>query len=283
MMRRDMEKNAQRLAALNRKAVKWTAAAAAVTVAFSMTGCSLFTPSASDQPVNEAKAADTKTEEDTLTKAVYNLAGVASDQKAEIEKEETVYGMLHADGSVDHIIVNNWLKNFQHADSLTVDSDLEDITNVNGEETFTENNGDNTITWAANGNDIYYQGSTGKELPVSMKVLYYIDGKEIKPEELKGRSGKVKIRYEYRNLTENTVTVDGKNEKVCTPFLVVTGMVLPTDTFSNIEVKNAQIISDGSNQIVAGYALQGCKRAWDSVMRIWRISVMIWKFRIILK
>lgn len=258
MIKRDMEKNAKRLSA------KWMAVMTSLAVSASMTGCSLFVSNDAKQSdsssVKEIKTRDVKEEQETLTKAVYSLAGVSSKGDAKTEKEETVYGMLHADGTVDHIIVNNWLKNFKQEDSLTVNSDLKDITNVNGKETFTEQT-DGTITWAANGNDIYYQGNTEKELPVSMKVTYYLDDKEVKPEELKGKSGSVKIRYEYENLTKNTITVDGKNEIVCTPFLVVTGMILPTDTFSNIEAENAQIISDGSNQIVVSYALPGLQKS----------------------
>lgn len=257
-MRREMEKNAQRLAVLNRKSVKWTAVMAALAVSVCMTGYGVEkTQKIEGTEIAEAAA---KEEEKTLKKAVYAMAGISSEEDFKTEKEETVYGFLNADGSVDHLLVSNWLKNFEKADSLTVNSDLTDITNVNGKETFTQGS-DGTITWAAQGNDIYYQGNTDKELPVSVKVTYYLDDKEIKPEELKGKSGKVRIRYEYQNLTGNTVTVDGKKEEVCTPFLAVTGMILPTDTFFNIKADNAEVISDGSSQIVVGCAFPGLQKS----------------------
>lgn len=258
-MKRNMEKNAQRLALLNRKSVKWTAAVTAFAVSACMTGH--MAGDVDTKKADTVKAVSASAEkEEILRKAVYEAAGVASAEDSKAEKEETVYGILNADGSVDHLIVSNWLKNFQNADSLTVSSGLSDITNVNGKETFTEG-ADGTITWAANGNDIYYQGNTTKELPVSMNVTYYLDDKEIQPEDLKGKSGKVRIRYQYKNLTENTVTVDGKNEKVCTPFAVITGMILPTDTFSNISTEHAEVVSDGSNQIVVGCAFPGIQKS----------------------
>ena len=111
---------------------------------------------------------------------------------AEPEKEETVYVKAGADGSTDKIIVSNWLKNGDGAQEIKDESELSGIKNVKGDETFTQNGKD--ITWQAEGNDIYYQGETTKTLPVGVKVTYYLDGKEISPEELAGRSGKVRIR-----------------------------------------------------------------------------------------
>lgn len=265
-MIRDMEKNAKRLAFLNKKTMTWTAAVTALAVSVSMTG---YYAGKEKEP-GDAKLvqAASAEQEKTLKRAVYAAAGISPEETSEggeskeasgAEKEETVYGFLHADGSVDHLLVSNWLKNFQKEDSLTVGSELTDVTNVNGKESFSEQDG--KITWDAQGKDIYYQGNTQKELPVSMKVTYYLDDKEVKPEDLKGKSGKVRIRYEYENLTEQTVTVDGKNEKVCTPFAVITGMILPTDTFSNIKTEHAEIISDGSSQIVVGCAFPGLQKS----------------------
>lgn len=264
IMIRDMEKNAKRLAFLNKKTMTWTAAVTALAVSVSMT---CYAGKTKDQEEAELVQAASVEQEKTLRRAVYAAAGISPEETSKkdgkeaskAEKEETVYGFLHADGSVDHLLVSNWLKNFQKEDSLTVGSELTDVTNVNGKESFSEKDG--AITWDAQGKDIYYQGNTEKELPVSMKVTYYLDDKEVKPEDLKGKSGKVRIRYEYENLTQQTITVDGKNEKVCTPFAVITGMILPTDTFSNIRTEHAEIISDGSSQIVVGCAFPGLQKS----------------------
>ncbi len=257
-MKQSMKKNRERLSSLSKMQVKWTAGVTALAVSIGMTGCSAKDIQNIPAVSEKASVVSEKTEEKSLKNAVYSAAKVSED--GENEKEETVYGMMNADGSVNHIIVENWVKNFGKQDSLTVNTDgLNDIVNVNGGETFTEGQG--TLTWAAEGNDIYYEGTTQKELPVSMKVTYYLDDKEVKPEELKGKSGRVRIRYEYENLTETTITVDGKNEKVSTPFAVVTGLILPTDTFSNVKAENAEIVSDGSSQIVVGCAFPGLQKS----------------------
>ena len=123
-----------------------------------------------------------------------------------------------------------------------------------------KDNGDGTITWAANGSDIYYQGKSNEELPVDVKVTYKLDGEEIEPSELAGKSGKVTIRFDYTNNTKKTVTVDSKNTEVISPFVMLSGMILPVDKFSNVQVENGKVISEGSNQIVVGYAVPGFKQ-----------------------
>lgn len=172
------------------------------------------------------------------------------------EKEQTVYVNADEKGNTENIIVSNWLKNAAGETALTDTTALQDIQNVKGDETYTVNS-DGTITWAAGGSDIYYQGTTDSQLPVSAKLTYYLNGKEISPSELAGKSGKVKIRIDYENHAQQTMNVNGKQEVISTPFLMVTGMILPTATFSNVEVTNGKIISEGKNQIVIGVGLPG--------------------------
>lgn len=163
------------------------------------------------------------------------------------EKEETVYVKTDANGVPNEVIVSDWLKNTDGASSITDSSDLEGIENVKGEETFSQDG--EKLVWNADGSDIYYQGTTTKELPVSVKAVYYLDGQEISPQELAGKSGHVKICYTYENLS--------KKGDVYTPFLMVTGMILPTEGFKNTEVKNGKLISDGEKEIVIGIGLPG--------------------------
>ena len=131
--------------------------------------------------------------------------------------------------------------------------------NVKGDESFTEGTG-GSLTWQADGKDIYYQGTTEKELPVDMKITYTLDGKEISPEELAGKSGRVTIRMDYANKEKRQGTIDGKTEEVYVPFTAISGMIL-SDKFSNVEVKNGKLVSDGKNQIVAGVAMPGLKES----------------------
>lgn len=169
------------------------------------------------------------------------------------QKDQTVYVNTDELGNVEKVIVSNWLKTNGKKGQLKDHSELENIFNVKGEETFKKDK-DGSLIWNADGNDIYYQGESEKELPVSVKMTYFLDGKKIEPSKLAGKSGKVKIRINYENIS------DTKKEEY-TPFLMVTGMILPSDTFSNIEVKNGRVISDGKNEIVVGFGFPGLKEA----------------------
>lgn len=180
----------------------------------------------------------------------------------DVYKEETVYVNADATGNSDEVTVSDWLKNSGSVSgNLTDESILKEIKNVKGDETFTEN-GDQ-LTWNTAGEDIYYQGTTDKELPVSVKLTYFLDGKEVKPDELKGKSGHLKIQVQYTNNEKKTVTVDGKEEEVYTPFIMMTGMILPNETFSNVTINNGKVISDGSRNIVVGFGMPGLKDSLD--------------------
>ena len=139
-----------------------------------------------------------------------SAAQQAAELQQKISKDETVYVLTGADGSVKKIIVSDWLKNELGSASVADKSDLSDIENVKGDESYTIN-GDNMTVWDAQGNDIYYQGNIQKELPVGLSVRYYLDGKSVSPEELKGKSGKVTIRFDYENRQYETVQINGVN------------------------------------------------------------------------
>lgn len=172
------------------------------------------------------------------------------------DKDESVYLISDANGNVNKTIVVDHLKNKDKKDTLEDASNLSDIENVKGKEKFTQS-GDK-LTWQAGGKDIYYQGTATEEPPVTQKVTYYLDGKEISPEDLAGKSGKVKIRFDYTNTTSYTETVNGEKQTVSVPFAAVTGLVLG-DGFENIEVTNGKAEVSDSSSVVLGYALLGLK------------------------
>lgn len=190
-----------------------------------------------------------------------NGTAAAQANASGMEKEETVYVLSKADGSVNQIIVSDHLKNPEGAASIPDSSSLSDIENVKGEETFTAQGG--KMVWAANGGDIYYQGTSDKELPLDVHVKYTLDGREIAPEELAGKSGKVTMRFDYVNKQKETVQVDGKQMEVSVPFVVMTGLVLEGDHFKNVTVENGKVLDDGDRYIVTGMALPGWKESLE--------------------
>ncbi len=134
--------------------------------------------------------------------------------------DETVYVILDADGSQKKIYVSDWLKNQGEKDSYT-------------------------------------QTTSDKEAPISVKITYTLDGNEISPAELNGKSGHVTIRYDYTNNVYETREIAGKNEKIYVPFAVMTGMIVDNDVFSNIQVSSGKVINDGNRSVVTGIVFPG--------------------------
>lgn len=191
---------------------------------------------------------------------VYAASSDKKDNDDKLYKEETVYVNADAAGNTDEITVSNWLKNSGDVSGkLTDKSTLNDIKNVKGDEKYTAD-GDK-ITWNTDGKDIYYQGTTDKELPVSVKLTYYLDGKEIQPNKLKGKSGHLKIKVNYENKSKKNVEVNGKIENMYTAFVMMTGMILPNDNFTNVTIDNGKVISDGNRSIVVGFGMPGLKES----------------------
>lgn len=170
--------------------------------------------------------------------------------ETEVGKDETVYIIADSTGKAEETIVSEWLKNPEGKNQLKDVSDLKEIENVKGDESFTQKGSD--LTWKAGGNDIYYQGKTSKEAPVTEKITYYLDGKEISAKEIAGKNGKVKIRFDYTN--------HEKTGDVYVPFMVISGMVLDSN-FTNVQVTNGKVISNGDSSIVVGAALPGLKES----------------------
>lgn len=174
----------------------------------------------------------------------------------EISKDETVYVFAAADGSVKKIIVKDWIKNALYSNSITDRSELSDIETVKGDAEYTLY-GDNRTVWNAEGEDIYYQGNIEKELPVELKVSYTLDGKPISAKKLAGKSGALTIRFDYENRLYEMAEIDGKKEKIYIPFALMTGMLLDSDTFRNVEVSNGKLLNDGDHTAVIGIAFPG--------------------------
>lgn len=205
-----------------------------------------------DEEAMGAEASDKSMEVDKV------LKDSEDKEEEEIGKDESVYFITDASGKVEQTIVSEHLFNRDGAEVLEDVSSLKEIKNVKGDETFTQD-GDKLV-WQAGGKDIYYQGTTSAEAPVTQKVTYYLDGKEMKPEELAGKSGKVTIHYDYTNNTSYTEKIDGKDVTVSVPFAAVTTILLD-DSFSNIKVENGRTEISGDNSMVIGYALPGLKES----------------------
>ena len=201
----------------------------------------------------EQKDKDTQELKETAENVLADHATDSEDTG--FSKEESVYVKADASGNVKKTMVSEWLKNPEKG-TISDTSELKDIKNVKGDETF-ETGSNNNVSWKSEGNDIYYQGTIDKELPVDVKVSYKLDGKSISPKDLKGKSGKVEIQFSYDNKSKQTVNVNGEDVEMYTPFTMVSAMMLSSDEYSNVSVENGKLISDGDKNIVVGVAFPG--------------------------
>lgn len=194
---------------------------------------------------------ETKSQKDNDTKEQ------SSEKQSDEEKDktETVYAKADADGTVNEVTVNTVLKN-KNEKKIQDYSNLTDIKNIKGDEEYTKQS-DGTILWDNQGEDIEYEGKSSEQLPVTVQISYFLDDKEISPKELAGKSGSLKIRFDYENHTREETNVNGKKVELPVPFAAISALLLSEDNATNIEVKNGKVISlDGQNLII-GYACPG--------------------------
>lgn len=195
----------------------------------------------------------------TETAPKAKTADAAADSKR-FSKEETVYVIAGADGTPQKVIVSDWIKNPQKAKTIADKSDLKDIENTKGDETYTINE-KKLVEWGADGNDIYYKGTSSEQLPVGVSIRYELDGAPIAPKDLGGKSGRLKMTFTYTNRQSEEVTINGKKEKIYVPFVMLTGMMLDNEKAGNVTVSNGKVINDGSRTYVAGFALPGMQES----------------------
>ena len=218
-----------------------------LTIMCSTVGVTAYSAGADQNKPSAAQTTDGKS-------TAENAKG-ASDSKR-FSKEETVYVIAGADGSPQKVIVSDWVKNPQKADKIKDKSNLTDIENVKGDETYTIDE-NKMLEWGANGQDIYYKGKSNEQLPVGVSIRYTLDGTPVAPKDLAGKSGKLKMTFTYTNRQYEEVKIGDKKEKIYVPFVILTGMMLDNEKFTNVDVSNGKVINDGSHTYVAGFALPG--------------------------
>ncbi|MEI3434131.1 MAG: hypothetical protein V8R26_03785 [Clostridia bacterium] len=170
-------------------------------------------------------------------------------------KSETVYSNLDSNGKAYKTIVSTQLTNEDKSDKITDISNILNIENTNGDETFKKEG--NQIVWDSNGNNIYYKGESDKQLPVECKITYELNGEEISAEELKGKSGNVKIKINYTNNEKHIVSINGKQVTMYTPFIIVAGTKIDNAKNKNIQITNGKIVDNGESTLAVGIAMPG--------------------------
>ncbi|HBL40044.1 MAG TPA: hypothetical protein DDY98_00115 [Ruminococcaceae bacterium] len=191
-------------------------------------------------------APDSETSEPIVTEQATMTYYTAA--PGQVKKSETVYVNLDESGAVKSTVVSDWLHTDKACVKVTDKSDLQNIVNIKSAvNPIAEND---SLIWHMDSTDLYYRGTSNKKLPVDISVKYYLDGKEITADKIAGQSGKAEVRIEAKNNIGRKVKIDGKEQTVYSPFLLVGGMILPEDKYSAVTVENGKSIGDGSKEIV---------------------------------
>jgi X-X-X-Leu-X-X-Gly heptad repeat protein len=176
-----------------------------------------------------------------------------------IEKDETVYVTLTENGKPEKTIVVDWLSSDEPNIDIIDKTTLKDIVNVKGNEAHTKK-GENII-WKHNSDDIFYKGTTDKGLPIEVIIKYFLDGKEITPKELAGKSGEIKIKIQFNNKEKHIVKVGGQDKEIYTPMTVAGTLNMPMDIFNNVTISDGKIICDGKNQLISFMGFPGLEES----------------------
>ncbi|MDD6794718.1 MAG: hypothetical protein PUE01_04810, partial [Clostridiaceae bacterium] len=190
-----------------------------------------------------------------------SMLSITTVSAAEVTKDESVYVNLDSSGKLDKITVSDWLHSTDSNGKFEDESELDDIKNVKSDEKPSQSG--KSLSWKVDGSDLYYQGTTDKELPLDVEIKYYLDDKEMKAEDLKGESGKLRIELQIKNKESRNVTINGKDRTIYTPFTTATAITLPNDKFLNVTTSEGTLLSEGNNNIVGFVTFPGLKDSLD--------------------
>ena len=218
---------------------------------------------AATEPVEESQptAPSEQPHEPVNNQTADQIQEPGSRGSSEHDKEETVYIKADASGRVREVSVETVLNYSGDGGRIRDRSLLTDIRNTEGDEEFSVGSGGELI-WEDHGEKIRYEGKSTEVPPVGVKISCTLNGAEISPEELAGRSGHLVMRFDYENSTVRTeqVSIYGnapESIETRVPFLAMTVAVLPKDVFSNVTAKNGKILDVGDQRAFLGLALPG--------------------------
>ena len=178
------------------------------------------------------------------------------------EKTETVYSVLNSDGSISDTIVSSWLHDEDGINNIKETLNLKDVKNIKSNEKPSKDG--NTYTWNAKGNDVYYEGTATKQLPVSVKIRYELDGQEISANDIQGKSGHLKLTISFTNNYSQVKNINGKSIVIHPSYLAGGMLNMSTGKFSNVKCESGKIVNDGTNEMLAFANIPGLNETLKS-------------------
>ena len=178
------------------------------------------------------------------------------------EKTETVYSVLNSDGSISDTIVSSWLHDEDGINNIKETLNLKDVKNIKSNEKPSKDG--NTYTWNAKGNDVYYEGTATKQLPVSVKIRYELDGQEMSAKDMEGKSGHLKLTISFTNNYSQVKNINGKSIVIHPSYLAGGMLNMSTGKFSNVKCESGKIVNDGTNEMLAFANIPGLNETLKS-------------------
>ena len=178
------------------------------------------------------------------------------------EKTETVYSVLNSDGSISDTIVSSWLHDEDGINNIKETLNLKDVKNIKSNEKPSKDG--NTYTWNAKGNDVYYEGTATKQLPVSVKIRYELDGQEMSAKDIEGKSGHLKLTISFTNNYSEVKNINGKSIVIHPSYLAGGMLNMSTGNFSNVKCESGKIVNDGTNEMLAFANIPGLNETLKS-------------------
>lgn len=178
------------------------------------------------------------------------------------EKTETVYSVLNSDGSISDTIVSSWLHDEDGINNIKETLNLTDVKNIKSNEKPSKDG--NTYTWNAKGNDVYYEGTATKQLPVSVKIRYELDGQEMSAKDIEGKSGHLKLMISFTNNYSEVKNINGKSIVIHSSYLAGGMLNMSTGKFSNVKCESGKIVNDGTNEMLAFANIPGLNETLKS-------------------
>lgn len=186
-----------------------------------------------------------------ITMSLTVCSGVAA--AAQLNRNETVYIKLDHNGKPSNVTSVNWV-DVQNKNDFSEKTLLKNISVIPNILKPVMDGDLFKVALAGKQKNIFYSGSTDKQLPMEVSIKYFKDGQEISPDKIGGTSGDVEIKIHLKNTT-------GKDEQlgydvfkgssgsfsktIYSPFMVNAVVELSLDKFSSINAPDAASIVVG--------------------------------------
>ncbi len=169
-------------------------------------------------------------------------------------KEEVVYGVLENDGNIKNAYIVN-VFNVQQSGRIADTGKYSSVKNLTDTGSLELSN--EGVSFSSDKGRFYYQGDMSEpELPWKICVTYYLDGRQISPADIAGKTGSLKIDIGIK-----------KNESVNSVFfenyMLQISVLLDAQKCTAITAEGAMIANSGSNKQINFTSMPGTEKTYS--------------------